>query len=127
MKKKTASYWLFLLPSLLGGTGVLRGALWVLAVLRPYRQHGVPGVCGAEELFRHPDKLPVPERGLNSAVFMVISVPLGMALALVLSLCLQKIETGAGGRHHGASAAPGSPLGDHRVLLGKCSSIQTPG
>src|SRR5699024_1209148 len=30
----------------------------------------------------------------NSAVFMVVSVPLGMALALVLSICLQKMKQG---------------------------------
>ena len=30
----------------------------------------------------------------NSAVFMVVSVPLGMAIALVLSICLQKMKRG---------------------------------
>lgn len=102
---------------LAGGAGVLRGALWVLAVLRPYRQHGVPGVCGAEELFRHPDKLPVPERGLQQRRVHGDLRPPGHGFGPGAVPVPAEDETGPGCRHHGASAAPGSPLGDHRLLL----------
>ena len=127
MKKKTASYWLFLLPSLLG-------VLVFYVVPFGYSlYYALIDNMGSQEfvgLKNFSDTLTnslFQSAAFNSAVFMVISVPLGMALALVLSLCLQKMKTGPGGRHHGAPAAPGSPLGDHRVLLESAVRLQRPG
>ena len=94
MKKKTASYWLFLLPSLLG-------VLVFYVVPFGYSlYYALIDNMGSQEfvgLKNFSDTLTnslFQSAAFNSAVFMVISVPLGMALALVLSLCLQKMKRG---------------------------------
>ena len=94
MKKKTASYWLFLLPSLLG-------VLVFFVVPFGYSlYYALIDNMGSQEfvgLKNFSDTLTnslFQSAAFNSAVFMVISVPLGMALALVLSLCLQKMKRG---------------------------------
>ena len=94
MKKKTASYWLFLLPSLLG-------VLVFYVVPFAYSlYYALIDNMGSQEfvgLKNFSDTLTnslFQSAAFNSAVFMVISVPLGMALALVLSLCLQKMKRG---------------------------------
>ena len=94
MKKKTASYWLFLLPSLLGVLVFyvvpFGYSLWYAVTDNIIDQNfvGLKNFAAtlSNSLFRN--------AAFNSAVFMVISVPLGMALALVLSLCLQKMKRG---------------------------------
>ena len=94
MKKKTASYWLFLLPSLLG-------VLVFYVVPFGYSlYYALIDNMGSQEfvgLKNFSDTLTnslFQSAAFNSAVFMVVSVPLGMALALVLSLCLQKMKRG---------------------------------
>ena len=94
MKKKTASYWLFLLPSLLG-------VLVFYVVPFGYSlYYALIDNMGSQEfvgLKNFSDTLTnslFQSAAFNSAVFMVISVPLGMALALVLSICLQKMKKG---------------------------------
>ena len=54
MKKKTASYWLFLLPSLLGVLVFYVVPFGYSLYYALIDNMGVPGICGAEELFRHP-------------------------------------------------------------------------
>ena len=94
MKKKSASYWLFLLPSLLG-------VLVFYVVPFGYSlYYALIDNMGSQEfvgLKNFSDTLTnslFQSAAFNSAVFMVISVPLGMALALVLSICLQKMKKG---------------------------------
>ena len=94
MKKKTASYWLFLLPSLLGVLVFyivpFGYSLWYAVTDNIIDQNfvGLKNFAAtlSNSLFRN--------AAFNSAVFMVVSVPLGMALALVLSICLQKMKKG---------------------------------
>ena len=94
MKKKTASYWLFLLPSLLGVLVFyvvpFGYSLWYAVTDNIIDQNfvGLKNFAAtlSNSLFRN--------AAFNSAVFMVVSVPLGMAIALVLSICLQKMKRG---------------------------------
>ena len=94
MKKKTASYWLFLLPSLLGVLVFyivpFGYSLWYAVTDNIIDQNfvGLKNFAAtlSNSLFRN--------AAFNSAVFMVVSVPLGTALALVLSICLQKMKKG---------------------------------
>ena len=127
MKKKTASYWLFLLPSLLGVLVFYVVPFGYSLYYALIDNMGVPGVCGAEELFRHPDKLPVPERGLQQRRVHGDLRPPGHGFGPGAVPVPAEDETGPGGRHHGAPAAPGSPLGDHRVLLESAVRFKRPG
>ena len=95
MKKRNAAYWLFLLPSLLGGAGVLHRALWVLRCGTPLRTtSSTRNFVGLKTFAATLSNSLFRNAAFNSAVFMVVSVPLGMALALVLSICLQKMKKG---------------------------------
>ena len=94
MKKRNAAYWLFLLPSLLG-------VLVFYVVPFGYSlYYALIDNMGSQEfvgLKNFSDTLTnslFQSAAFNSAVFMVVSVPLGMALALVLSICLQKMKKG---------------------------------
>ena len=94
MKKRNAAYWLFLLPSLLGVLVFyvvpFGYSLWYAVTDNIIDQNfvGLKNFAAtlSNSLFRN--------AAFNSAVFMVVSVPLGMALALVLSICLQKMKKG---------------------------------
>lgn len=94
MKKRNASYWLFLLPSLVGVLVFyvvpFGYSLWYAVTDNIIDQNfvGLKNFAAtlSNSLFRN--------AAFNSAVFMVVSVPLGMALALVLSICLQKMKKG---------------------------------
>ncbi len=94
MKKKTASYWLFLLPSLLGVLVFyivpFGYSLWYAVTDNIIDQNFV----GLKNFAATLSNSLFQGAAFNSAVFMVISVPLGMALALVLSICLQKMKKG---------------------------------
>ena len=94
MKKRNAAYWLFLLPSLVGVLVFyvvpFGYSLWYAVTDNIIDQNfvGLKNFAAtlSNSLFRN--------AAFNSAVFMVVSVPLGMALALVLSICLQKMKKG---------------------------------
>ena len=94
MKKKTASYWLFLLPSLLGVLVFyvvpFGYSLWYAVTDNIIDQNFV----GLKNFAATLSNSLFQGAAFNSAVFMVVSVPLGMALALVLSICLQKMKKG---------------------------------
>ncbi len=94
MKKQTASYWLFLLPSLLGVLVFyivpFGYSLWYAVTDNIIDQNFV----GLKNFAATLSNSLFQGAAFNSAVFMVISVPLGMALALVLSICLQKMKKG---------------------------------
>ena len=94
MKKKTASYWLFLLPSLVGVLVFyvvpFGYSLWYAVTDNIIDQNFV----GLKNFAATLSNSLFQGAAFNSAVFMVVSVPLGMALALVLSICLQKMKKG---------------------------------
>ena len=90
MKKKTASYWLFLLGLLVFYIVPFGYSLWYAVTDNIIDQNFVGLKNFADTL----SNSLFQGAAFNSAVFMVVSVPLGMAIALVLSICLQKMKRG---------------------------------
>ena len=94
MKKRNAAYWLFLLPSLVGVLVFyvvpFGYSLWYAVTDNIIDQNFV----GLKNFAATLSNSLFQGAAFNSAVFMVVSVPLGMALALVLSICLQKMKKG---------------------------------
>ncbi len=96
MKQKTAVYWLFLLPSLAGLLlfyVVPFGYSLYYALIDNMGNQQFVGLKNftdtlTNELFQSAAR--------NSGVFMGVSVPLGMGLALLLSLCLRQMKRGRG-------------------------------
>ena len=94
MGKKKGVYWLFLLPSLLGV--LLFYAVPFLFSL----YYAVIDNMGSKKfvgLKNFTDTLTNPlfqSASVNTLVFIGISVPLGMAVALFLSICLQRMKRG---------------------------------
>ena len=94
MKKKTASYWLFLLPSLLGMLlfyVVPFGYSLYYALIDNMGSQKFVGLQNftdtlTNELFQ--------SAAWNTVVFIGISVPLGVGTALLLSLCLRRMHRG---------------------------------
>lgn len=94
MKRKNGIYWLFLLPSLLGVLVFyivpFGYSLWYALTDNIANQNFV-GLKNFTETLSNPL---FRNAAWNSAVFMLFSVPLGMALSLVLSICLQQMKKG---------------------------------
>ena len=90
MKKKTASYWLFLLGLLVFYIVPFGYSLWYAVTDNIIDQNFVGLKNFADTL----SNSLFQGAAFNSAVFMVVSVPLGMVIALVLSICLQKMKSG---------------------------------
>ena len=94
MKRKTLTYWLFLLPSLLGVLlfyVIPFGYSLYYALIDNMGNQQFVGLKNfkdtlTNELFQ--------SASLNTLVFIGLSVPLGMVISLVLSLCLQKMKRG---------------------------------
>ncbi len=92
--KKTKAYWLFLLPSLLGVLlfyAIPFGFSLYYALIDNMGSQSFVGLQNfsdtlANSLFQ--------SAALNTAIFIGLSVPLGMALSLFLSLCLQGMKKG---------------------------------
>ena len=92
--KKTKAYWLFLLPSLLGVLlfyAIPFGFSLYYALIDNMGSQRFVGLQNfsdtlANSLFQ--------SAALNTAIFIGLSVPLGMALSLFLSLCLQGTKKG---------------------------------
>lgn len=94
MKKNRKIYWLFLAPSLLG-VAVFYCVPFLYAAYYAVIDNIGSGqfvglqnftTCCKTELFRTAAK--------NTLIFMALTVPLGMALALLTALCLRKISRG---------------------------------
>ena len=92
--KQRGIYWLFLLPSLLGVllfyVVPFGYSLWYALI----DNMGARKFVGLKNFSDTLTNSLFQSAAYNSAVFMVISVPLGMAVALLLSLCLQKMKRG---------------------------------
>ena len=92
--KQRGIYWLFLLPSLLGVllfyVVPFGYSLWYALI----DNMGARKFVGLKNFTDTLTNSLFQSAAYNSAVFMVISVPLGMAVALLLSLCLQKMKRG---------------------------------
>lgn len=94
MKRKTLTYWLFLLPSLLGVLlfyVIPFGYSLYYALIDNMGNQQFVGLKNfkdtlTNELFQ--------SASINTLVFIGLSVPLGMVISLVLSLCLQKMKRG---------------------------------
>ena len=94
MRRKTIAYWVLLLPSLLGVLlfyVVPFGYSLYYALIDNMGSKRLVGLQNfadtlSNELFQ--------SAAWNTAVFIGISVPLGMVVALLLSLCLQKMKRG---------------------------------
>lgn len=92
--KKNKSYWLFLLPSLFGVllfyTIPFLYSLYYSLIDNMGSRHFV-GLQNFAETLSNPL---FQSASVNTLVFIGVSVPLGMAVALVLSICLQKMKHG---------------------------------
>ena len=94
MKKNRKIYWLFLAPSLLGVAVFYCVPFLYAAYYAVIDNIGSGQFVGLQnfidvlqnELFRTAAK--------NTLIFMALTVPLGMALALLTALCLRKISRG---------------------------------
>ena len=94
MKKNRKIYWLFLAPSLLGVAVFYCVPFLYAAYYAVIDNVGSGQFVGLQnfidvlqnELFRTAAK--------NTLIFMALTVPLGMALALLTALCLRKISRG---------------------------------
>lgn len=94
MRRKTIAYWVLLLPSLLG-------VLLFYVVPFGYSLHyalidnmGTKRFVGLQNFADTLSNELFQSAAWNTAVFIGISVPLGMVVALLLSLCLQKMKRG---------------------------------
>lgn len=96
MKRKNLSYLLFILPSLLGVllfyTIPFLFSLYY-ALIDNMEDRNLVGLRNFAQTLSNP----LFRRALgNTAFFMVLAVPLSMALGLALALCLQKLHRGRG-------------------------------
>ncbi len=94
MRRKTIAYWVLLLPSLLG-------VLLFYVVPFGYSLYyalidnmGTKRFVGLQNFADTLSNELFQSAAWNTAVFIGISVPLGMVVALLLSLCLQKMKRG---------------------------------
>lgn len=94
MKKRNRTYWLLLLPSLLGVLLFYTIPFFFSLYYALIDNLGSKKFVGLEN-FRETLVNPLFQRAsLNTLAFIGISVPLSMAVGLFLSLCLQRMERG---------------------------------
>lgn len=94
MKKKTAVYWLFLLPSLLGVAlfyVIPFGFSLYYAVIDNMGSRRFVGLDNFIETLQNPL---FQSAAWNTLRFLALSVPLGMGIALFLALCLRRMKRG---------------------------------
>lgn len=94
MKRKSRVYWLFLLPSLLGVLLFYAIPFLFSLYYALIDNMGAQKFVGLRNFAETLSNSLFQSAALNTLIFVGLSVPLGMVLALVLSLCLQKLKRG---------------------------------
>ena len=94
MKRKTAVYWLFLLPSLAGMLLFYMVPFGYSLYYALIDNMGSRKFVGLKNFTDTLTNSLFQSAAYNSALFMAVSVPLGMAVALLLSLCLRQMKRG---------------------------------